>query len=137
MEKLNRKQKKVMEELFEGKDEKEVLDNNNVSRAVFNRWTAEDAWANEFDRRVEAARRQSQIIITTYQPVAAAKLVQLTNCEKEQTARQACLDVIQMPRIAAEREGSDAEKESGMLSVSEETARELIEVLARDVNKKE
>ena len=91
---MNKKQKKVMDELFEGQDEKEVLESNKISFSVFNRWTQEADWVAEFDRRVDAARRQSQIIITKFQPTAAATLVELTRCEKEQTARQACLDII-------------------------------------------
>jgi len=134
---MDKKQKKVMDELFEGQDEKEVLENNKISRFVFERWVNEPEWIAEFDRRVDAARRQSQIIITMFQPAAATKLVGLMNCDKEQTARQACLDIINMPRIVPEGKITDTEQAEALLPVSEETARELIEVLAKEVKKSE
>jgi len=132
---MEAKQKKVMDELFEGKDEGEVLKKNKVSRLDFERWVNEPEWIAEFDRRVDAARRQSQIIITMYQPSAAIKLVELTNCDKEQTARQACLDIIGMERIIPEGRAGNLEQAEALLPVSEETAKLLIEVLAKEVKK--
>lgn len=129
MSKLRSKQKKVMDGLFEGRGEDEVLADNNISHSVFRRWVREDAWIREFERRISAAYRQAEIIIAAYKPLAAAKLVALTECDKEQTARQACLDVIQMPRAIKERE-EPAEGVGGVEnSISDEVADKLIEVL--------
>lgn len=130
---LSKKQKKVMDELFEAaEDEAIVLDNNNVSRDVFNNWLTEDSWIREFDRRIEESRRRAQIIITQFQAAAAIKLVELTSGKSEETARKACLDIIQMPRIIKEAilKGGDE-----LLKVSEETAEEILILLAKDGKK--
>lgn len=135
MTKLTSKQKKVMDELFDAeKDENSILDENNVSRNKFNQWLADDAWTTEFDRRIDESKRRAQIIISKFQPTAAIKLVQLTDCEKDQTARQACLDIIQMPRIIERRK---QEIESGEIrSLSECTSRGILELLAQDAEQK-
>lgn len=130
---LSKKQKRVMDELFEAEqDEATALGNNHVSRRVFNHWLTEDAWIREFDRRIEESRRRTQIIISRFQPSAAIKLVELTNCDKEQTARQACLDIIQMPRIVRETKVT-ASVES--LGISEDTQNSIVELLAKDARR--
>jgi len=134
MAELTKKQKKVMDEIFEGdEDENTVLDNNSVARRTYNVWLTEDAWVQEFDRRVEESRRRTQIIIAKFQPSAAIKLVELTNCDKEQTARQACLDIIQMPRII---EHGNIINPAESLQISEETSDKIVELLAKDARKK-
>lgn len=135
-ERLTKKQKKVMEQLFEAtEDETTILANNRVTRRVFNNWLAEDAWIREFDRRIEESRRRTQIIISSFQPSAAIKLVELTNCGKEQTARQACLDIIQMPRIVSETNPGAPGASVESLGISEDTQNSIVELLAKDARK--
>jgi len=111
--KLSKKQLAVIEDLFSGQfDEQAVLDKHNVTRAVYNRWLADEQFDDEFSRRIASAHRQSELIIARYAPLAAAKLVQLTDSEKEETARRACLDIISLPKFAAKESEQSSEPQS-------------------------
>ncbi len=134
MAELSSKQKKVMDELFEGGSEKTALEENGVSQRTFNKWVTDEVWQVETERRIGAFHRQAQVLIAAYSPVAAAKLIQLTDCEKEVTARQACLDIIQMQRIMPEFVSDD----DGSISLPEspEIIDKLVKILAEDAQKK-
>lgn len=86
--------------------------------------------------RIESAQRQSRLIIASYAPVAAAKLVALATNSKEETARKVCLDIIGFESGRAEQNqtqpefcpaGPDAGSE-----LTPETASRLLAVLAKD-----
>jgi len=112
---LSKKQLAVMDDLFSVElDEWAVLDKHKVSRSVYNRWLADGDFVEEFDRRIAGAHRQSAALIARYAPLAAAKLVQLTESENQETARKACLDIISLPKISAQKtEKSEKAKEDG------------------------
>ena len=91
----NKRQLAVIDDLFDGKmDEAEILEKHDLRTSVFRKWLASDNFIAELDQRAEAARRQSEMIIARFAPAAAAELVALTECEKEETRRKACLDII-------------------------------------------
>jgi hypothetical protein len=95
---LSKRQLRLIEELFEsGLDEASVLSRLGVSRGLFRKWLADEAFAAELQFRLDSARRQSRLIIARYAPVAAAKLVALTESQGQETARKACLDIISLP----------------------------------------
>jgi len=103
---LSKKQLEVIEDMFGGElDEQAVLDKNKVSRKVFNRWLSDDSFVVEFDRRMEWLNQQSELIIARYKALAAAKLVQLTDSDKEETRRRACMDIISLAKPAARTTG--------------------------------
>jgi len=92
---LTKRQLAVIEDLFAGElDEQAVLDKHKISRNVYNKWLADECFAEQFNECIARAYRQSELIIARYAPLAAAKLVQLTESDKEETARKACLDII-------------------------------------------
>ena len=102
--KLSKKQLAVIDDLFSGElDEQAVLEKHKVNRNVYNRWMADDLFVSEFDRKIMSAHRQSAALIAKYAPLAAAKLVQLTESEKEETARKACMDIISLPALLDKR----------------------------------
>jgi hypothetical protein len=102
--KLSKKQLAVIDDLFSGElDEQAVLKKHKVNRNVYNRWMADDLFVSEFDRKIMSAHRQSAALIAKYAPLAAAKLVQLTESEKEETARKACMDIISLPALLDKR----------------------------------
>ena len=102
--KLSKKQLAVIDDLFSGElDEQAVLQKHKVNRNVYNRWLANDFFVSEFDRRIMSAHRQSAALIAKYAPLAAAKLVQLTESGKEETARKACMDIISLPALLDKR----------------------------------
>ena len=130
-----------MEDLFGGElDEQEVLDKHKVSRNVYNKWLADGAFVDEFDRRVASVRRQGEFIIARYAPLAAAKLVQLTESKSQETARKACLDIISLPQAAVEKHQRQSEVErtgeQGSQQLSDETASKLLAVLAEEKREK-
>ena len=102
--KLSKKQLAVMDDMFTAElDEQAVLEKHKVSRNVYNRWLADGLFVSEFDRRIMSAHRQSAALIARYAPLAVAKLVQLTELDKEETARKACMDIISLPALLDKR----------------------------------
>ncbi len=128
-----------MEDLFTGElDEQAVLDRHKVSRNVYDRWLTDGLFVSEFDRRIMSAHRQSAALIARYAPLAAAKLVQLTESDKEETARKACLDIISLQalfdkRIAQPGE-SQTEQTQPLQKITEQTASRLLAALAEEKN---
>jgi len=127
--KLSKKQLRVIEELFAGAlGEQAVLDKYKISRKTFNRWLADERFVEQFNERVEKSFRQSRLIIARYAPLAAAKLVELTASDKEETARKACLDIISMHTIPHK---SDERQVTGD-EISPETASKILAALAEE-----
>jgi hypothetical protein len=93
--KLTARQLAVIDDLFAGElNEQQVFEKHRINKRVYDKWLTEENFAGEFDRRVKSAHRQSELIIARFATVAAAKLVQLTESTNPETARKACLDVI-------------------------------------------
>lgn len=134
---LSKRQLAVIEDMFSGElDEQAVLDKYKVSRNVYNKWRADEQFAAEFDRRTAALNRQSELIIARYASLAAAKLVQLTESEKEETARRACLDIITLPSLTAKRIEQSSETRTAdapqVQPLSEATVSRLLAALAEE-----
>lgn len=93
--KLTAKQRAVLDDLFAVElDEQQTLAKNKINRRTYDKWLADENFSAEFERRLKSAHQQSDLIIARYATIAAAKLVQLTESENQETARKACLDVI-------------------------------------------
>lgn len=137
---LTKRQLAVIEDLFSDfsmVDEQAVLDKHKVSRNLYNKWLAETSFTEQFDRRIAAAHRQSAVLIARYAPLAAAKLVQLTDSDKEETARKACLDIISMPQIANQSSQVANRDTSGSQiapQLSDQTVSRLLAILAEEKN---
>jgi len=137
MKQLRKRQLAVIDDLFGGDfSEQAVLAKHKLSRNMYNKWLSDEQFCAELARRVANARLQSEVLIARYSLLAAAKLVQLTESEKEETARKACLDIISLPKVAAKKaEQSDkAKKDSDKQDqqVSEKTASRLLTALAEE-----
>ena len=119
---LSKKQLGVIDDLLSGQfDEQLALEKHGVSRGTLSRWLAEDAFGEELEGRIKWLNRQAKLIIARYAPLAATKLVQLTDSEKEETARKACLDIISLPVAGSSNEQSTepergGEEKAGQLS---------------------
>ncbi len=137
---LTKRQLAVIEELFNGElDEQAVLDKYKVSRSLFNRWQTDDNFIEQFDRRIADVYRQSTVLIARYAPLAAAKLIELTESEKPETARRACLDIISMPMLQAGKKTqlsceSQSTETQQPPPFSERTASRLLAILAEEKN---
>ena len=134
--KLSKKQLAVIGDLFSGElDEQVVLEKHKVNRNVYNRWLADGLFVSEFDRRIMSAHRQSAALIAKYSPLAAAKLVQLTESEKVETARRACLDIISLPALLDKRKVQPGELQTTETQLpqqlTEQAAGKLLAALAQ------
>jgi hypothetical protein len=135
---LTKKQLAVIEDLFAGElDEQAILDKYKLSRKLYNQWRNDASFAEQFEKRITDSYRQSDVLIARYAPVAAAKLIQLTESDKPETARKACLDIISMPMLTAGRKAKPSEESQSAdtqppVSLNAETAGRLLAVLAEN-----
>lgn len=135
--KLTKRQLAVLEDLFTGKtNEQAVLKKHGVARPLYERWLAKERFARQFEQRIAHAYRQSRMILARSAPRAAKKLVKLTNCQKEETARKACLDIISLQCATGPKAPSDTPPASKApapaADLSPKTASRLLAVLADD-----
>ncbi len=127
---LTRRQRAVIEDLFTAEmDERDVLDKHNVSQALYNRWLANERFAEHFERRIAQAYHSGRIILARYASLAASKLVALTDCEKEETARKACLDIISLDNLAA-ASATEAQTDAIRTDLPPETVSRILAALA-------
>ena len=128
---LSRKQLKVLESLFTGQmSEEDVLKKYKVSRYTYTKWLNDRDFIEYFYQRIRGFNLQSSLIVARYAPVAAARLIELTESEKNETTRKACLDVISMPKKIIE--GRNNKQDSVKMDISEETVSKVMEILAPD-----
>jgi len=127
---LSARQIAVIDELFTGEaSEQDVLAKCKVSRKLYGRWLTDETFAAELDRRMAEAYRRSVLLIARHAPKAADRLLELTKCEKEETARKACLDIISLPGTGQTTAASETSP-AGSPKLTPETAGKLLAVLA-------
>ena len=139
---LSKRQLAVIEDMFTGElDEQGVLEKHNVSRSLYGRWLADETFAGQFEKRIEWAYRHSAALIARYAPLAATKLVSLTESKKEEVARKACVDIISMSssgdrNSSIRRDAKDSDNSSPADNqtppFSPQTAGRLLAVLAEE-----
>ncbi len=135
---LTKKQNGVLNDLFKGSlSEIEVLKKYKISTQLYKKWLADDEmFADEFAFRIQAGKRQCELIIANYAPFAAAKLIELTESQKEETTRKACLDVISLPlELTHHKRKKAAQPEDQAQDISADIASKMLEILAGDQNK--
>lgn len=133
---LTKRQLAVIDDLFAGDfSEQQVLDKHKVSKNLYNKWLSDGTFADDFDRRIDWLNRQSQALIARYAPLAAAKLVQLTESQSQETARKACLDIISLPKLSEKTERPTGQQSSPdrqqPYPLTPETASRLLAALAQ------
>jgi len=130
--KLTRKQLAVLDELFAGElNEDDICKKHGVTKAQYHKWLADERFKAEFARRIDWLNLQSQALIARYASLAAAKLVELIDSDKEETRRKACLDIISLPRISGQKQPSpDKPADTKHTELPPETAGKLLAALA-------
>jgi hypothetical protein len=129
------KQLGVLKDLFTGQlGEEEVLKKWRVTRRTYVGWHTTASFAAEYKRRLKQAKLEGERILARYSSTAASKLVELTQSEKEETARKACLDIINHPdRKAKSRSARKTEPKAEELpELPPETVSRLLAALAED-----
>ena len=132
---LSKKQLAVIEDMLSGElDEQAILDKHKVRRNIYNKWLADENFGRQLAERIAWLNRQSEIIIARYAPLAASKLVQLTESENQETSRKACLDILSLPKLAAKRTSDPGGPETidaqPAEQLSEQTVSKLLAALA-------
>ena len=131
--KLTKRQRAVIEDLFTAEmDEQDVLEKHNVSQALYSRWLTDERFTGHFDRRMAQAYRSGRIALARHATAAAGKLVELTKCEKGETARKACLDIITLDNPTAGAAATEAEDQTDTVKteLAPETASRILAALA-------
>jgi hypothetical protein len=134
---LSKKQLAVIDELLTGElDEQAILDKYEVGRQTFNDWLSDKAFSGELDRRIEWLTRRSELQLARNRLKAMKNLVDLTKNKSGETARKACLDIITMPTIAAQKPDqagpSQTDPTQTQPTLSHKTASKLLAVLAEE-----
>jgi hypothetical protein len=93
---LSEKQLAVIEDLFEGKQEQEILGKHNLSRKLYDKWLADETFNGYLDRLIKWEYRRSELILARKVRDAVSNLLSLTKSEQSETARKACFDIITM-----------------------------------------
>ena len=133
---LTKKQKAVLGDLFSGTlSVQEVLEKCKVARQTYNRWHAQPFFAAEFKRLMALAQSETELVLARYASDIAMKLVSLAAAEKEETARKACMDVINCQnrniKNNVESPKPPVEEES-FPEISPEKASKLLDILAAE-----
>jgi hypothetical protein len=130
---LSKKQMDVLNDLFEANlDEYEVLKKHKISTHIYRKWLADKQFFDELCFRAESSRRLSEMIIAKHAPAAAVRLIGLTESDKEETARKACLDVMALPATTNTKK---EKPEIAQENISPEVAGRLLAALARETRK--
>ncbi len=135
--KLSKKQLAVLEDLFDGGlTQQEILSKHNISRNILSMWLADEAFAERFDMHIAAAYRRSAAKMALNATLAADRLIKLTESGQQETARKACLDIINMPPAANVKSNQPARPPDctnpQKTSLSEQTAGKLLAALAEE-----
>jgi hypothetical protein len=130
---LTKKQLGVIEDLFAGElDEEQVLKKRRIRLSTYCRWHTMANFAGEYNRRLKQTNRKSELLIARFASIAASKLVELTQSEKEETARKACLDVINYFRQKARPDSEEQPETEKLPDLPPELASRLLAALAND-----
>ncbi len=129
---LTRRQLAVIEDLFAGEmTEREALERHNISAALYDRWLTDPQFCECFERRVARAYREARLVLARHAPKAAKTLIDLTHCQKEETARRACLDIVAPPTAPGVSETPQrAAEHDPIAELPPETATRLLAALA-------
>ena len=133
---LSAKQLAVIEDLFEGEQEHEILKKHKLSRKIYEKWLVNEAFKDQLDRRITWEYRRSELMLARKARQAVSNLVKLTEPEKGEIARKACVDLI---TISANRSAGNNTIQAVNPSPSpesppftHETAGKLLAVLAKE-----
>jgi hypothetical protein len=130
----------VLEDLFNSDlDEERVLDKHNVRQGTYERWLTDGLFLERFNRHINSIRRRGELLMAKYSCLAVMKLVGLTASKKAETARKACLDIINQSKIAngAEKDSNRQTVWSQAAQLPNETASRLLAVLADEKSTKD
>ncbi|MBN2589848.1 MAG: hypothetical protein JXA96_08290 [Sedimentisphaerales bacterium] len=96
--KLTKKQIDVIDDLFASElNEKEILQNHKVSRALYNKWLADENFMRDLDNRIAIAFKRSAARLAGNVSKAVEQLITLSKGDND-ISRKACLDIIALQK---------------------------------------
>jgi hypothetical protein len=131
--KLSPRQHRLIDDLFDASlDTSQALAKNNVNAKLYHKWLADERFAAEFDRKIDWLNRHSDALIAKFTSLAAARLIELVNSEKDEIARKACIDILTMPRPndKASQANSDSQTIDAAPDISDSQASAILNILA-------
>lgn len=130
---LTKRQLQLIDALASGMEVPDAMSQCKVSAGRFRQWSKSELFQEELEFRQQLAGQQSRLLIGKFVPLAAGKLIRLLESEKEEVARKACLDILQMAtaNIPTTRQNTIATKEKP-LSLPPELANKLLKLLAKE-----
>ena len=134
---LSAKQLAVIEDLFDGGlQEREILKKHNLSRKLYEKWLADEAFNSYLDRNITWEYRKSEFMLARKAREAVSELVGLTKSQQSETARKACLDIITMRANRSAGSSSTPGDNPALLPdsppLTPETAGKILAVLAEE-----
>ena len=94
---LGHKKLGVLDEMFAGSlGRGEILDKYGVTKSDYEKWLQDVRFSSAIQTHIEAEYLASAVLLARYAPLAAARLIALTESDKPETARRACLDIIEL-----------------------------------------
>jgi hypothetical protein len=92
---LSEKKWAVLEDLFySALDENAVLQKHNVTRTTYERWLRQKLFSRQFQQYTASLARRTALAVAKAETEVAVRLVELTRCQKEESARKACQNVL-------------------------------------------
>lgn len=126
MEKLTKAQNLVLKLIFvESVGEETALEKAKIAIKIYEGWFRQPLWKAEYELRMTRCQRRAEIILATFKVEAAGKLIKLTDSDKEGTARQACLDILQ---VETKKSEPVAEKEARQMKPATQEA--ILKIMA-------
>jgi len=120
--KLTGRQEKVLFDMFQGdKNLDFILKKHNVSFNKYLDWQSEPAYLDAFDKWILSSRMTLAAYVSVYSQYAMSVLMELTGSEKTETARKACLDIINLSNKEKKEETAPLLKSGNRLLVSSNT----------------
>ncbi len=130
--KLSHRQKAVLDELFAGsQSQQQILEKYGVTKSEFEKWLSQASFSTALQMRIGAEYLTSAVLLARYAPVAAARLIVLTDSDKPETARRACLDII---GTGSGNVKAEPDLQADYAAMSDEQACRILAVLAEKNN---
>ena len=129
MPKLNKKQRDFLDEILNNRSSVELASEKlNISSDCLCKWFASADFTEELAGRLELIIKRADMLISQNRLTAAEKLVNLTSCEKEETARKACLDILELTATITDKNHKPQQK------IDPKIAAKLLSILAESEN---
>jgi len=125
---LTKRQKQVAQAVFEGQlSIEEVLEKYGLRAKVLRRWLDKEEFQGLIKQLEQIRRKQTELALSRYGPLAAVRLAELVGDEKSDVARRAAVDLLD--RCLKKSKAEEA-KRNPIEQMSDEEAREMLLKLA-------